>query len=317
MLIPRAGNTYSLQWLDEAAVDIAGGLVRSWQYRTEDGSVETLLSNARWSLLSLGLHVRYRIPRLNQYKHLSGDAIFQALHRRSTSKAEDIPICAASIFDMDLTPILSAHDAQKRIAAFYAQLRSIPEGTLWMHDLGVERLSIAPFRWAPLHITAIPDQYLYMGTQDITCDDRGLHVRYAGFFVDAGPSWHSSARHVLVSAGSGEETVYGMISSPLSTREPLAASSSASTGLAILLMPHGLAATAGQRSPNAVVVEFELNTHITDAVLVDETEIGCTIIDYKHFIASPSLPVGIDGHGDDVAKVYCRRTPDDQQWCIT
>ncbi|KAH9898474.1 hypothetical protein C8Q73DRAFT_403074 [Cubamyces lactineus] len=267
--------------------------------------------------------VRHCIPHFNQYEHLSGDAIFQALHRRSTSKAEDITICAASVFDMDLTPILSAHDAQKRIAAFYGQLRSMPEGILWTHDPDIEKLTIAPFRWAPLRITAIPDQYLYMGTRDITCDDGGLHVRYAGFFVDRGSLCSSDTRYVLVSVSTGKETVYGVISTLLPIREHSKAprvSSSTSTRLAIILMPHDLAATSDRRFPNAAVVEVEPNTHATNFDFTNGPEIRCTIIDYRHFTtstSSSSLAVGLEGHGDGVASIHCRRTPDDQQWCIT
>ncbi|KAF7350751.1 Het domain protein [Mycena sanguinolenta] len=57
--------------------------------------------------------------------------IYYAIEHRSTSKAEDIPICITSLLGKDLSTILSTAEAESRMASFYVLMREIPLGVMW------------------------------------------------------------------------------------------------------------------------------------------------------------------------------------------
>ncbi|KAF9255398.1 hypothetical protein L218DRAFT_828460, partial [Marasmius fiardii PR-910] len=76
--------------------------------------------------------------------------IHSAIEHRSTSKFEDVPLCIASLLGKDVSSIVSASDAEQRMAAFYILMREVPIGVLWYDK--PEKLSTRPFRWAPKSI---------------------------------------------------------------------------------------------------------------------------------------------------------------------
>ena len=199
-------------------IQMRDGPFNPWQYghRAYWSSLPTEAPrNLRWTAddaLMDGdalMHTILRIkPPAFQFDDLSGRDAFEALSHRSTSKEEDMPVCAASILGMDLAPILSVHDLQDRLAAFYRQLRSIPEGVLWADDPAIRRLTVKPFRWAPININTFPDDAL--GMEDVRCDVRGLHVRYAGFVLRSS-SLPGRGVYLLASDQKGKTRVHGSI----------------------------------------------------------------------------------------------------------
>ena len=76
-------------------------------------------------------------------------SIALAIEHRTTSKAEDVPLCVTSLLGKDMAPILAADDLEGRMANFYVLVREIPLGILWARATGLKKLTAAPFRWAP------------------------------------------------------------------------------------------------------------------------------------------------------------------------
>lgn len=105
--------------------------------------------------------------------------IYTALEHRSTSKAEDAPVCVASLLGKDISMILSTADVEQRMANFYILMREIPCGVIWYN--GSEKLRKTPFRWVPSSMTACPIYHFYMKWNTGICDSAGLHVKYGGF----------------------------------------------------------------------------------------------------------------------------------------
>ncbi|KAI6143762.1 hypothetical protein BKA82DRAFT_3919954, partial [Pisolithus tinctorius] len=76
--------------------------------------------------------------------------IHSAIEHRSTSKAEDVPVCIASLLGKDLSTILSGANVEQQMVNFYVLMWEVPLGVMWCEE--PEKLSIKPFRWAPLSI---------------------------------------------------------------------------------------------------------------------------------------------------------------------
>ena len=277
--------------------------------------------------------------------------VFRALNGRLTSKAEDVPVCAASLLGLDLSPILAAPDPHRRVAALYQQMPVVPENLLWIHDPTIEKLSVAPFRWAPLHITSIPSGYLSMGGEDIKRDDRGAHACYAGFILDV-TAFDRQVMYLLVSqTPGGEQDVepHRMASKRDSQCSHTATGSLSPTTpkLAIILKPSLLESGSDLSLPNAAVLRIEsdgreigvgADVDIEGTIigygrcLFDPTssEIAGLIQQYEHTRESgPALPRATYGVFVDsgllaipfeewrLLEAPCTRVGEHQRWCIT
>ena len=281
---------------------------------------EILLDSAVFSQLLV------RIPPFAHHEDsMAGRDVLGALKHRSTSKEEDIPLCAASILRMDITPILSAPDQHHRLAAFYRQLRGIPEGIVWIHDPAVEKVTVVPYRWAPARLTAIPETFYFQSMEDLYSDERGAHVRYAGFILDPEcVEVPANGTIRLASATTGE--VFGVIrasaSDPQHSLPDLTESGAgplcgvtAGTRLAVILKPDHMVNVL-PKIPNAAIFRILQNSRgSADASTMNQEIVG-TIIGYRHFVSSESPDFMASGHGE-VVRIYCMPTERFQKWCLT
>ncbi|KAI0749838.1 hypothetical protein C8Q80DRAFT_1164244 [Daedaleopsis nitida] len=105
--------------------------------------------------------------------------IFSSIEHRTTSKAEDIPLCLASLMGKDVSSILSSTNLEQRMASFYMVMRTIPAGLIW--NQGAQRLGMAPFRWAPLSLAECGASSCMGWPNFGVCDAAGLHIQYPGF----------------------------------------------------------------------------------------------------------------------------------------
>jgi hypothetical protein len=221
--------------------------------------------------------------------------VYSAIEHRTTSKAEDVPVCIASLLGKDISSILSASDIQHRMAAFYLLMHQIPDGVVWVDR--VERLDFSPFQWAPSSIGACP-QTTFMGWEDDICDEQGLHVTHSGFRFNQLEARGMQpgklpTRFRLVSTEG--DTIYGAAWPSLSrttiTLEP---------NMKLALMTRSKAHPSPE--PNAAVVLIHESTDV-------DTEIRGTIMARMFF--------SDDVHGpDDISIVYCTSVTDNQKWCI-
>lgn len=129
------------------------------------------------------LQLRQQIPSIPAIRDIDRKSGFQniydAIEHRSTSKYEDVPVCVASLMDLDLSEIVSVPDAEHRMANFYMLMREVPCGVAWVPT--AERLSIHPFRWAPKLITSCSMFDWSSAWEDGICDTAGLHIKASGF----------------------------------------------------------------------------------------------------------------------------------------
>src|SRR5438552_18943936 len=68
------------------------------------------------------------------------------LRNRSTTKARDIPICAASLTGVDVAKIVAVDGDQERMEVFWLSQVEILVSILWMNG---RRMKRDGFRWAP------------------------------------------------------------------------------------------------------------------------------------------------------------------------
>ncbi|KAG2158325.1 uncharacterized protein EDB93DRAFT_1246176 [Suillus bovinus] len=226
--------------------------------------------------------------------------IYSAIEHRSTSKAEDVPICIASLLGKDLSTIISGADVEQRMANFYVLMREVPLGVMWCE--GPERLSIKPFRWAPLSISACPPT-TFMGWEDCVCDSAGLHVKYGGFiFAESEEERHDSKAilpHVIDMVSAETGGVLGRLSDlPILERREI----TLQRNLAVIVRHDD---HSGMHPAAAIVV-------VEDTVEVDGgmqlTEFVCRIVGYMYLWSSDRDPgTGVRVHATAV----------DQMWCIT
>ncbi|KAI0387988.1 hypothetical protein F5Y04DRAFT_15678 [Hypomontagnella monticulosa] len=145
-----------------------------------------------------------RIPSVSAIRDPRFDTKFQkvmhAVQNRSTSKAEDEPICLASLLGLDLQSISDAKDTENRMIEFYKLLRELPTAILFSEfgvpDFLAKNLTTPPYRWAPKSLLSLeqpmeitnavsgmrfadPPLPLYG-----SCEDDGLHIRHPGFLFD-------------------------------------------------------------------------------------------------------------------------------------
>ena len=227
--------------------------------------------------------------------------IYSAIEHRSTSKAEDVPVCIASLLGKDLSTILSGADVEERMANFYLLMREIPLGVMWCE--GPEKLSIKPFRWAPLSITAC-SQTTVMGWEDCTCDPAGLHVKYGGFVFaereEGRLGSEATLPHVIdmVSAetGGGLGQLFDL---PRRTRREI----SLQRDLAVIVRHDDRPGM----NPTAAIVVIEGTIEVDSEMQL--TEFLCKIVGYMYLQPPYRAPRG--------TAVRVHATGVNQMWCIT
>lgn len=145
-----------------------------------------------------------RIPSVGAIRNPRFDTKFQkavhAVQNRCTSKAEDEPICLASLLGLDLESTLNAKDVDNRMAEFYKLLHEVPTAILFSEfgtpDFLAKNLAIPPYRWAPrslllleqpMEITNALSAMRFMDPPlplHGLCEDDGLHIQHPGFLFD-------------------------------------------------------------------------------------------------------------------------------------
>lgn len=221
--------------------------------------------------------------------------IFAAIEHRSTSKVEDIPLCMASLLGKDVSFVLSGDSAEQRMANFYMLMREVPAGILWVEK--AKKLSMAPFRWAPISIAECP-MMTFMGWHDVICDVAGLHVQYPGFIlkeIAAQESYSMLPENFDLLADTGE--VLGRLSSGRAASTRNSISLRPDLSLAVITSPPRL-----ELSPNAAIVELDRKGGRDDMLV-------CTVVGYMFFSRTDKR--------SQTTVIRCDPTPMDQMWCIT
>ncbi|KAI0329717.1 hypothetical protein GY45DRAFT_1435246 [Cubamyces sp. BRFM 1775] len=253
----------------------------------------------------LMIHLGERLPSVRAMRIMRKDwspfyVVCTAIQHRTTSKAEDVPLCVGSLLGFDISTIAHAPDGEHRLKAFYILMRVIPYSVLWVED--VEKLGIAPFRWAPVSITVFPFSAASLEPNDGRCDEEGLHVRpYSSFVVkDVVASDLQGAmpdRFRLVDSEKGLH--YGALwlsrdrrAVPLPTLD---------RKMAIII-----ASPEREVMPNAAFVLISADSSSTHS---DDAEITGTVIGYRFFAP--------ERKGPEDAVVYCTPMSESQRWCIT
>ncbi|KAI0663604.1 hypothetical protein C8Q70DRAFT_1050267 [Cubamyces menziesii] len=255
-----------------------------------------------WLMILLG----ERLPSVRAMRTMRKDwspfyIVCSAIKHRTTSKAEDVPLCVGSLLGLDISTIAHAPDGAHRLKAFYVLMRVIPYSVLWVED--VDKLGIAPFRWAPVSITVFPfSTTILPDPHDGICDEEGLHVRpYSSFMVksvvgndlqDAMPS-----RLRLVDAETNAH--YGALWLSMDRRVvPLP---TPDRKLAIIL-----GSPEREVMPNAAfVLVAQSSTTGTD----DDAEITGTVVGYRFFAP--------EARGPEDTVIYCTPMSESQMYCIT
>ncbi|KAI0828594.1 hypothetical protein BC628DRAFT_79832 [Trametes gibbosa] len=233
------------------------------------------------------------------WSHLG--AVYDAIEHRTTSKAEDVPVCIASIMGWDVRPILAARDVEARQEAFYLLAGTVPDRVLWLER--IETLRRAPFRWAPASLTVCPP-FTFRKGDNAMCDARGLHVSYPGFLINVA---HARGRHAvlparfrLVSESGEADAPYGMLWPSLSsTQVPL----EPADRLALIVRSSVPSAV----EPNAAVVRIEREAG-------EDGEIVGTVIARMFFFETPP---GARGVVDTDTVIQCQVISGQQKWCMT
>ena len=150
---------------------------------TEVQSEERILLFDDWILVQLGeaLPTLQRL-REAQLEKASLSELHKAIQRRLTSKIEDVPLCVASLLEMDIAPILSVTTLEEKMAQFYLVLQEVPIGLLWTDADEVKKTNIPHSRWVPLSLTAC-GQNTYLGWPHGMCDQAGLHFSHTGMII--------------------------------------------------------------------------------------------------------------------------------------
>ncbi|KAF9456350.1 hypothetical protein BDZ94DRAFT_1292900 [Collybia nuda] len=226
--------------------------------------------------------------------------IYNALEHRSTSKAEDIPVCVAFLMGKNVSTILSATGMEQRMAEFYMVMREVPHGVIWCER--PQKLSIKPFRWAPLSITACP-QSAFMGQEAGICDSAGLHVRYRGFIFHESYEWNEGGTFPrafnIISAETGE--VLGQLSRP---RQRAPWEIPLQQNLAVIMRQDAHPGIL----PTAAFVVVEATAGEDHEALT--TEYVCRLVGYMYFQSFNQVQA-------DGTSFRGHVTAADQMWCIT
>ncbi|KAL0564500.1 hypothetical protein V5O48_017544 [Marasmius crinis-equi] len=269
------------------------------EHMTEIEAEERTLLLEDGIMLELGA----QIPSVQAMREMrEGWSPFRVIHsateHRSTSKFEDVPLCIASLLGKDLSSIISASDAEKRMAAFYILMREVPIGVLWCNKPA--KLSTRPFRWAPKSISSCPPT-TFTGWEDGICDAAGFHITVRGFrLTESEVQQHVSSSVLphtfnIVSADTG--VAFGLVRTKEGTTIPL------QRIMALILKPPDRGV-----SPNGVVVAVEGSATSLSDKGIPSTEYVCTIIGYVDTF-SKNEPGAVFLQVDT--------TPSNQRWCVT
>ena len=106
-----------------------------------------------------------------------------AVKHRSTSKMEDEAIILATIIGADMREFVKVRNVDTRMSIFHTLMRDIPTDVIFAD---VERIGIAPFRWAPRSLLNFNIFRIQSFGPPGICDAQGLHATYEGFIVDGG-----------------------------------------------------------------------------------------------------------------------------------
>jgi hypothetical protein len=138
-----------------------------------------------------------RLPQRTLLSHTLVD-LSTALEYRTTSRAEDEPLCLGSILGLDVEKILDQSTASERMQAWYSMLRELPADILFLNTPW--RLTVPGYLWAPASflshgksLSALTADRKFRRTGTVT--GRGLLVDVMGFLVsDLEPSKPSRRR---------------------------------------------------------------------------------------------------------------------------
>ena len=119
-------------------------------------------------------------------------ALTHAIQQRATTRRSDETICAATILNLDIEPLLEvAADgkddedevADKRMEIFLKKIGGFPQGIIFHRH---RRLQRSGFRWAPASLMgALPgDLYRDLSSQYSPFEGKGLPVHYPGIKLD-------------------------------------------------------------------------------------------------------------------------------------
>lgn len=273
-------------------------------HTTEIQAEERTILNDYGIMLELGA----QIPSVRAMRNIREgwspfQVVYTAIEHRSTSKAEDIPVCITSLLGKDLSTILSTENVEQRMANFYVLMGEVPCGVIWHWYKGeAERLSAKPFRWVPSSITTCPLSHFFMKWNTGICDAAGLHVRYRGFvFAEKEEEQHGVEAvlpRVFNIASAGD--VFGRLYWPLQ-RAPLE-----------IPLQRNIAVILRQTDdrdvlPTAAIVVVEDTVEMDGEMRL--TEFVCRIVGYMTFQSPDRNP------GTEVFQGYV--TAGDQRWCIT
>lgn len=229
--------------------------------------------------------------------------IRSAIEHRATSKAEDMPVCIASLMGKDLSTILSTSDVERRMGSFYVLMREIPIRMLWPLRQP-EKLSISPFRWAPRSITeCVPSDF--MGEEFGICDEAGVHIRAGGLLLAEGQGKRSDIGGIFpdYAVGIGLAENEKMICHLRVPRDQPAGAPILMDNLALIFRPRD-----GPRHPEVMVVTIEETNEIVDNDSDAESEFVCRIVGYR-------IPTMLQEAPE--TNIWGYALPSDQRWCIT
>jgi len=239
--------------------------------------------------------------------------IYSAIKRRATSKAEDIPVCIASLLGKDLSAIVSVSGVEQRMANFYLVMRNVPMGILWYKGEQVTRLSIRPFRWAPMSITTFGST-AFQGWPDGICDESGCHIGAGGFLFAEG----ETERHGL---GKTLPSVFNINYGDDSVTLPELRWDYRPTPKHVKSIPFQQSMALIVRplldrldfEPNVIVVSIDDIVDFVDAG-AHSVEYVCSILGYLFMVPGrlklPPAPSPLDMY-------QVQKTTIDQRWCIT
>lgn len=101
-----------------------------------------------------------------------------AVKHRSTSKMTDEAPILATIIGAETKDFVEMHDVDSRMSLFHTLMREIPSDIIFAK---IERISQAPFRWAPRSLLNLSTFRVNSFGPPGTCDAQGLHATYEGF----------------------------------------------------------------------------------------------------------------------------------------
>jgi hypothetical protein len=165
---------------------VSDGAVDAERLLLEMGGLPTNVFDLRTFIFTEVSGAIYTLRMFNVYSHCSKriDYLMKALQWRSTSRAEDEPVCLATLLDLDVMDILNA-SGNRRMQKFVEMQKVFPRNVLFCR---CKRLQLIGFRWVPVTWTSVYDA-IDVDKETYTLaqyDDEGLYVKGPGFLFDIG-----------------------------------------------------------------------------------------------------------------------------------